>query len=129
MVRIGNQIVGDFLTALVTCGIILASVSGYAIVKLYYVFPFLLYLVISMIFHLCLVVDFFMVSVGSVINENGIRFLNYWKCKMLRREEKMQIRACPRIGYSFALIKNCTATAALSIADINLNTTATLVLM
>lgn len=76
-----------------------------------------------------MVIIFLLVSLAAVQNGNGKKFLQCWAGHNLTKGERLQLHACPEIGYAFALIRNCKAKTALSIADIILNSTATLVLM
>lgn len=76
-----------------------------------------------------LVIEFLIISIGAVQNRNVAKLVIYWKMTQGSKKRESDLRACPEIGYEFALIRNCKSKDALKIADIILNSTATLILL
>lgn len=129
LIRIGNKVMFNFVSVLVFIGIMAASWSGYVMVKLFSKLPLVVYMACSLVLPLAIIVDFFLVSVAAIQNKNGIKFLKYWKRFLTKNDQKMQLRACPEIGYEVGPIRNCKRKTALTIADNILNVTATLVVL
>lgn len=129
LIRMGNQAASEFLQVLLTMGVLLAGSGGYAFIKLYYHLPVLLYLGISFFPPLCLIVNFVLISLAAVPSKNGIRFKHFWRDKLMKKVNRLQLQSCLSIGYSFGFVANCTKQTALSIADVILNLVATLTLI
>ncbi|CAL8129277.1 unnamed protein product [Orchesella dallaii] len=129
LIKVTNDIFSEYLFVLVTFGMGMGAFSGYAAISLYDVLPTASYYATPLILGICVTYDFLHVPLAAVPNRNGARFVFFWKTKLFRKMEKLQLRACPRIGYSFGPIRMLSKSTALEIADCILNWTVDLALI
>lgn len=129
LVREGNKAVADFLQALLILGVLMASCSGYVVVKLYGNLPFILYLLVTPIFPACVSIRFALFMLASIPAENATKFRCFWRDKLRRKSERLQLLSCSPIGYAFGFIRFCHRRSALSVSDVEVNAIASLALM
>lgn len=128
LIRIGSEITSDFLLVLLIMGVLMASWSGYAMIRLFDQLPLFLYVSVSFVLPVCLGIDFLFATLGAVPQVNGDRFRLCWKQSWIGKLERMQLRACPPIGYSMGPIRLVKRRTALTIADVIFNGVATMCL-
>lgn len=121
LMQIGNTAVANFLHTLLTMGIVLASCSGYTLIKLYHKFPLALYLPTSMILPFSVGIIFTLAKLAAAPNRNGDLFAHFWNGRLENRLDKRRLLACPPIGYSFGFIKNVKLSTALNILNVIVN--------
>lgn len=127
--RLGCQLISIYVQCLILMGILLATCSGCVAIKLYDDLPFLIYICMSLLLPLLIIVNFGLVTLASIPQENGEKFQHFWKTQLIRRIDRMKLQSCPPLGYSFGFIKKCERKTALIIADVGLNLIATVTLL
>ncbi|CAL8124886.1 unnamed protein product [Orchesella dallaii] len=90
--------------------------------------PFFMYVASMLIVILDFAINFLLVGLASIPNKDGKIFTTNWRGVGVKKI-RMELRSCSQIGFAVGMISNVTATSALSIADIFLNSIATLALM
>lgn len=129
LIRTGNQAVSSFVQTMLVMGVIMAACGGYVCIKLYNHLPLLIYLVDSFLLPLCLIVNFVLISLADAPHQNSVRCKHFWRDKLVRKVNRLQLQSCPMISYSFGFVENCRKQTALSIANFILNLVATLTLV
>lgn len=129
LIRIGNNIVYKFVTILATYGVVAAAWGGYVMLVMYKQFPFVLYISCSGVFVFCLTVNFLLVTLAGILNENGNKFLIYWRGKLATRKYKILYRSLPELGLALGFVYPVTFKTALVLMDAMIYSCITLVLM
>lgn len=129
LIRLGCQLISNYAQCLIVMGILLATCSGCVLVKLYDDLPFLLYSCMSMLLPLLAMINFGLITLASIPHENGEKFRYFWKKQFVSRMDRMKLKSCPPIGYSFGFIKNCERKTSLIIVDVSLNLIASVTLL
>lgn len=129
IIRIHDSIVFTFLAVLVAMGIMAIAWGGYVMLVMYHNFPLFIYLCCSTIFCFGITVNFLLVKLAGIPNQNAIKFKQYWRKKLKQREDKLVLNSCIDIGYSLGFVKHVKPSTALKIMDVMISCTVTLVLM
>lgn len=119
-----------FVAALEGMGIVSTSTNGFIVVAMYCNenFPTVIYMSACVLFSMGLFLNFLLITLAAIPNLYGKRFKCYWSRRMKSRLSRMQIKACPSMGFSIVVILKVKRHTALTIADTELNFTATMVL-
>lgn len=129
LIRVGNQFISIFIQTLIVMGVLLAACTGYVFVKLDGYLPTCLYLIMIPLFPIAIITDFLFFTMFSVPSENAMKFRQYWKGKLTKKLERLQLLSCAPIGYSFGFVDNCQRKSALSELDVEVNGVACLSLI
>lgn len=129
LIEAGSSVASQFLQMLVLMGILAAACSGYTALRLYDKLAPSVYFCLSLIFPMFITINFVFITLASVPSDHGTKFRQWWKWKLVRKVDRMRLRACAPIGYTFGFIENCTRKTALSIADVGVNLVASLTLL
>lgn len=129
LMRAGNVVVADFLTVLTGMGIIIGTWGGFVMIIGYDELPLLLYICGSIVFPIALILTFVLISLASVPHKNGRLFKVHWKCEVKLKIDRMQLKACPSIGYAYGPIRMVKKHTALEIVNVMFNLVASLSLM
>lgn len=131
LLQLANEVVHELSVVGMSMGMLVASVSGFCIVKLHDAIPFFIYMGGSLMLPAILLLNFLLITLVSIPQGNGERFREFWgeRLELGRRWERMQLRSCPPIGYNVGrFIKRAKKTTALTITDSIFNGIATLCL-
>lgn len=129
LIRAMCEAVADFIQPLIVMGVLSAACSGYVCIKLVDHMPLMLYVPASLLLPLCLTINFVLIALAAVPNKSGTRFKLFWKWRLTRKENRLQLLSCPPIGYSFGFVQTFRMKTALSIADVIFNLMASLTLL
>lgn len=94
LIRAGNQVVADFLQAVLLTGVILATCSGYVGIKLYDSFPTSVYIFGSLILPVCVILDLVLFTLAAIPSENVSRFMQIWKRHLTTKFDRLQLMSC-----------------------------------
>lgn len=70
-----------------------------------------------------------MITLAAVPETYASKFKQMYKLDLVKRLDRIRLRACPSMGYCFGFIHNCKRGTALSITDVTVNLVATLTLL
>lgn len=114
---------------LIFLGVILASCSGYATLKLYSFFPFFLYLAMPALTIICFLIAMLFTFVASVPMTNCSNFKVFWNRLADRRLIKMKVNAVPLISFSVGPYGIVTRKLGVTICDDIIRNTVTALLL
>lgn len=125
-----DQFLYWYVAVLTTMGILATSASGFVTVTMYSSkeIPFIIYICACMMFVGGIFLNFLLIILAAVPNIYAIQFKHYWKCKVESVLSLRYIKSCPSIGFTVGVIRKVKRQTALTIADTELNFTATMVL-
>lgn len=123
------QVTAEFNQNLIVMGVLSAACSGYACIKLSSGLALIVYVPLSLVLPTAVVINFLLIALTSVPNQNGTRFQLFWKRRLTRKENRLQLVSCPPIGYSYGFMETLQMKTALTIADVILNLVASLTLL
>lgn len=128
VMRIGNEAVENFLHTFLSMGVVLAVSSGYMLIRLRDL-PLTMHLIVATIVPLCFIFDILLFTLAAIPTENIVSFISAWKGKLKSKRYRVQLRSCPKIGYSFGFVENCERRTGLTVLDVEVNGMASLSLI
>lgn len=128
-IRVGNQGVAKFLQYVLLSGVLIASCSGCVCVNYYHEFHFPIYICASLLFPICVILDILLFTLAAILTENAVKFKNFWRYQLRRKEDRLRLSACPCLGFAFGFVEACRRKSALTVIDVYLNIIVTLTLV
>lgn len=130
LMRSANMIFADFIVVSAGIGVVLATVGGFTLLKLYNDLPLIIYSCISLMLPVVLGINFILHILTAIPHDNGEMFKVYWKTSLkLNRMERLQLRACGSLKYYYGPVEEARRQTALTITDFIANSIATFALM
>lgn len=128
LLRATNVAAGDFLRTLIMMGIGLSVCGGYTLTKLRDL-PLTVYLIISPHFPISVTLCFTLCTLAALPNENAVKFMRFWRGKMISKGDRARLRSCPDLCYTFGFVTNCQRRTGLTIVEMEVDAIASLTLI
>lgn len=117
LVEKGNQVLDMFLAILIFVGILIASCSGYAVLKMYSILNFISYFGLLSLFVACIAVALALTYMANLSRTKLAMFTEYWAVFQLNKEERKMLSACKPTGFSVGAYGIATSKLGLYICD------------
>lgn len=129
LIQEGISSVDKFVQSLLVMGCLLATGSGFALIKLDSKIPITFYVAAVVLLPLVITGVLILTTFAATPKENGSRYKIFWKERLIKKLDLARLQACPPIGYSFGFIRNCKRSTALVIMDVIVNSIASVALL
>ncbi len=124
-----DNIYGVFHTVLILVGVLVASCGGYIIMMMFDKVPLIIYIGALAITFVCLFIAIVLTLVAQIPYKRAIKFTQYWKYVLKRKEDKMLLKCCRHVGFEDFIYGLYTAKLGLLICDDIVQNTVNLVLL
>lgn len=125
LIQVWSRAIADFIQIGIIIGIVIGTLGGYVLIKLYAELPFSIYLLFSLMLPTFIILIMVICTLGSIPNENATGFKRYWRWRLSKRVDRMWLQSCPPVGYSFGFVVECRRMTAFTIIDVLVNLIAT----
>lgn len=129
LVIIGNNIQGEFLSALIFVGVFLGSVGTYMTFKMYSRLSLFLYMIGPATAMTSLGLALLLTFLNNFPYQNSKIFKLYWKQFVARKEDRRMLYACKAYGVDLGLYGMSTSKLGLLICDDIIQNSVTMLLM